>query len=45
MSCASTGYITKLKQSIFVPFDIYGWVPAEPEILWGVLHQSTIQAQ
>jgi hypothetical protein len=24
MSCASSGHITKLKQSIFAPFDIYG---------------------
>jgi hypothetical protein len=24
MSCTSSGHITKLKQSIFVPFDIYG---------------------
>jgi hypothetical protein len=24
MSCASSRHITKLKQSIFVPFDIYG---------------------
>jgi hypothetical protein len=24
MSCASSGRITKLKQSIFAPFDIYG---------------------
>ncbi len=23
MSCASSGHITKLKQSIFAPFDIY----------------------
>jgi hypothetical protein len=23
MSCASSGHITKLKQSIFPPFDIY----------------------
>jgi len=27
MSCASSGHITKLKQSIFAPFDIYGYVP------------------
>ncbi len=25
MSCASSGHITKLKQSIFAPFDIYGY--------------------
>jgi hypothetical protein len=24
MSCASSGHITKVKQSIFVPFDVYG---------------------
>jgi hypothetical protein len=24
MSCASSGHITKLKKSIFPPFDIYG---------------------
>ncbi len=24
MSCASSGHLTKLKQSIFAPFDIYG---------------------
>jgi hypothetical protein len=24
MSCASSGHITKLQQSIFEPFDIYG---------------------
>jgi hypothetical protein len=24
MSCASSGHIAKLKQSIFAPFDIYG---------------------
>jgi hypothetical protein len=24
MNCASSGHITKLKQSIFAPFDIYG---------------------
>ncbi len=23
MSCASSGHITKLKQSVFAPFDIY----------------------
>jgi hypothetical protein len=27
MSCASSGHITKLKQSIFAPFNIYGRPP------------------
>jgi hypothetical protein len=27
MSCASSGHITKLKQSIFAPFDIYDLNP------------------
>jgi hypothetical protein len=26
MSCASSGHITKLKQSIFSPLDIYGLI-------------------
>ena len=32
MSCASSGHITKLKQSIFVPFDIYGETIYNPSI-------------
>ncbi len=27
MICTSSGHITKLKQSIFAPFDIYGLDP------------------
>jgi hypothetical protein len=27
MSCASSGHITKLKQSIFAPLDVYGISP------------------
>jgi len=32
MSCANSGHITKLKQSIFAPFDIYAiWLLANTE--------------
>jgi hypothetical protein len=33
MSCASSGHLTKLKQSIFAPFDIYGCTFVH---LWGI---------
>jgi len=32
MSCTSSGHITKLKESIFVPFDIYGETIYNPSI-------------
>jgi hypothetical protein len=36
MRCASSGHITKLKLSIFAPFDIYGHPPAYLVILFVV---------
>ncbi len=41
MSCASSGHITKLKQSIFGPFDIYGFAavcsaPYTVQIFWNL---------
>jgi hypothetical protein len=34
MSCASSRHITKLKQSIFAPFDIYGFTLATVDTIF-----------
>ncbi len=40
MSCTSSGHITKLKQSIFAPFNIYG-IPITAHVFQSVLFRYT----
>ncbi len=40
MSCANSGHITKLKQSIFAPFDIYGLTS---NLSLGYIHEKTLK--